>query len=109
MSNAPKDARPPLKDIRHTFQTNTSLNEKIKAHTRRPSILRRIAHEDRSGRVSQPEFEKALVAFGYRLSGKFISVIFGHNETNSSKLIVPLPSRSNIRIINLTVRGWKDV
>ncbi|CAI7577782.1 unnamed protein product [Penicillium glandicola] len=33
--------------------------------------------EDRSGRISQPEFEKALVAFGYRLSGKFISVIFG--------------------------------
>lgn len=32
--------------------------------------------EDRSGRISRPEFEKALVAFGYRLSTKFITVMF---------------------------------
>ncbi|KAJ5154532.1 Calcium-binding EF-hand [Penicillium coprophilum] len=42
--------------------------------------------EDRSGRVSQPEFEKALVAFGYRLSGKFISVIFGVFEGKGKQM-----------------------
>ncbi|EKV19263.1 Calcium binding modulator protein (Alg2), putative [Penicillium digitatum PHI26] len=42
--------------------------------------------EDRSGRVSQPEFEKALVAFGYRLSGKFISVIFGVFEGKAKQM-----------------------
>ncbi|KAJ5816434.1 hypothetical protein N7447_008667 [Penicillium robsamsonii] len=42
--------------------------------------------EDRSGRVSQPEFEKALVAFGYRLSGKFISTIFGVFEAKGKQM-----------------------
>ncbi|KOS36193.1 hypothetical protein ACN38_g13086, partial [Penicillium nordicum] len=42
--------------------------------------------EDRSGRVSQPEFEKALVAFGYRLSGKFISIIFGVFESKGKQM-----------------------
>jgi Ca2+-binding EF-hand superfamily protein len=32
--------------------------------------------EDRSGRISLVEFEKALVAFGYRLSPQFVSVLF---------------------------------
>ena len=32
--------------------------------------------EDRSGRISLREFEKALVAFGYRLSQPFVSVLF---------------------------------
>lgn len=32
--------------------------------------------EDRSGRISLPEFEKALAAFGYRLSPSFVSVLF---------------------------------
>jgi Ca2+-binding EF-hand superfamily protein len=32
--------------------------------------------EDRSGRISLREFEKALVAFGYRLSQPFVTVLF---------------------------------
>lgn len=36
--------------------------------------------EDRSGRISYEEFEKALVAFGYRLSPAFIRVLFGAFE-----------------------------
>lgn len=32
--------------------------------------------EDSSGRISRHEFEKALVAFGYRLSSSFVSVLF---------------------------------
>lgn len=32
--------------------------------------------EDRSGRISLDEFEKALVAFGYRLSPAFVRVLF---------------------------------
>ncbi|CAG8894001.1 unnamed protein product [Penicillium nalgiovense] len=42
--------------------------------------------EDRSGRVSRPEFEKALVAFGYRLSGKFVSVLFGVFEGKAKQM-----------------------
>ncbi|KAJ5124244.1 uncharacterized protein N7515_008069 [Penicillium bovifimosum] len=42
--------------------------------------------EDRSGRISQPEFEKALVAFGYRLSGKFVSTMFGVFEAKGRKM-----------------------
>ncbi|CDM31942.1 hypothetical protein DTO013E5_1828 [Penicillium roqueforti] len=42
--------------------------------------------EDRSGRISQREFENALVAFGYRLSGKFISVIFGVFEAKAKQM-----------------------
>ena len=32
--------------------------------------------EDRSGRVSQDEFSKALTAFGYRLSPKFVANLY---------------------------------
>ncbi|KAJ5455078.1 hypothetical protein N7475_010199 [Penicillium sp. IBT 31633x] len=42
--------------------------------------------EDRSGRISQPEFEKALVAFGYRLSAKFISILFGVFEAKGKQI-----------------------
>ena len=42
--------------------------------------------EDRSGRISMPEFEKALVAFGYRLSPKFIGVIFGVFEAKGKQM-----------------------
>ncbi|KAJ5998654.1 hypothetical protein N7451_006464 [Penicillium sp. IBT 35674x] len=42
--------------------------------------------EDRSGRISLPEFEKALVAFGYRLSPKFISVLFSIFESKTRQL-----------------------
>lgn len=36
--------------------------------------------EDRSGRISLREFEKALVAFGYRLSQPFVTVLFATFE-----------------------------
>ncbi|CAG8083348.1 unnamed protein product [Penicillium olsonii] len=42
--------------------------------------------EDRSGRISKPEFENALVAFGYRLSPKFIGVIFGVFEAKGKQM-----------------------
>lgn len=42
--------------------------------------------EDRSGRISMPEFENALVAFGYRLSPKFIGVIFGVFEAKGKQM-----------------------
>ncbi|EAS28909.3 EF hand domain-containing protein [Coccidioides immitis RS] len=32
--------------------------------------------EDRSGRISLPEFSKALVAFGYRLSQSFVNLLY---------------------------------
>lgn len=32
---------------------------------------------DRSGSISLREFEDALVAFGYRLSGNFVQLLFG--------------------------------
>ncbi|KAJ6157736.1 EF-hand [Penicillium chermesinum] len=42
--------------------------------------------EDRSGRISLPEFEKALVAFGYRLSQPFVSVLFKTFESKTRQL-----------------------
>ena len=42
--------------------------------------------EDGSGRISMPEFEKALIAFGYRLSPKFIGVIFGVFEGKAKQM-----------------------
>ncbi|CAG8229596.1 unnamed protein product [Penicillium salamii] len=42
--------------------------------------------EDRSGRISKAEFENALVAFGYRLSPKFIGVIFGVFEAKGKQM-----------------------
>lgn len=36
--------------------------------------------EDRSGRISLDEFEKALIAFGYRLSRTFVRVLFATFE-----------------------------
>lgn len=41
---------------------------------------------DRSGRISRPEFEDALVAFGYRLSPKFIALIFGVFEAKGKQM-----------------------
>lgn len=37
--------------------------------------------EDRSGRISLQEFEKSLVAFGYRLSQPFVTVLFATFES----------------------------
>ncbi|KAJ6031162.1 hypothetical protein N7540_001894 [Penicillium herquei] len=45
--------------------------------------------EDRSGRISLQEFEKALVAFGYRLSPQFISVLFSIFESKTRQLAAP--------------------
>ncbi|KAJ5711650.1 hypothetical protein N7488_005806 [Penicillium malachiteum] len=45
--------------------------------------------EDRSGRISLQEFEKALVAFGYRLSPQFISVLFTIFESKTRQLAAP--------------------
>lgn len=42
--------------------------------------------EDRSGRISLTEFENALVAFGYRLSPKFVAVIFGVFESKTKQM-----------------------
>lgn len=42
--------------------------------------------EDRSGRISLPEFEKALVAFGYRLSAPFVSVLFTTFESKARQM-----------------------
>lgn len=54
--------------------------------------------EDRSGRISLPEFEKALVAFGYRLSPKFVSVLFTAFESKTRQLNAPprSPSRNGM-------------
>ena len=45
--------------------------------------------EDRSGRISLPEFEKALVAFGYRLSAPFVSVLFTTFESKARQMSGP--------------------
>ncbi|KAJ5769319.1 EF-hand [Penicillium odoratum] len=45
--------------------------------------------EDHSGRISLSEFENALVAFGYRLSPKFISVLFSIFESKTRQLNAP--------------------
>ncbi|KAJ5153335.1 uncharacterized protein N7482_009813 [Penicillium canariense] len=45
--------------------------------------------EDRSGRISLQEFEKALVAFGYRLSPKFVSVLFTAFESKTRQIHAP--------------------
>ncbi|KAJ6111762.1 hypothetical protein N7523_007823 [Penicillium sp. IBT 18751x] len=42
--------------------------------------------EDRSGRISLPEFEKALVAFGYRLSPQFVSLLFKVYESKTKQV-----------------------
>lgn len=42
--------------------------------------------EDRSGRISLQEFENALVAFGYRLSPQFVSVLFTIFESKTRQL-----------------------
>ncbi|EAW09447.1 EF-hand domain-containing protein [Aspergillus clavatus NRRL 1] len=42
--------------------------------------------EDRSGRISLQEFEKALVAFGYRLSQPFVSVLFTTFESKGRQM-----------------------
>ncbi|KAJ5111330.1 hypothetical protein N7532_001865 [Penicillium argentinense] len=44
---------------------------------------------DRSGRISLQEFENALVAFGYRLSPKFVSVLFSTFESKARQLNAP--------------------
>jgi len=44
--------------------------------------------EDRSGRVSLEEFEKALVAFGYRLSRTFTRVLFATFENKGRRRAV---------------------
>ncbi|OKL56894.1 hypothetical protein UA08_08044 [Talaromyces atroroseus] len=44
--------------------------------------------EDRSGRISFDEFEKALVAFGYRLSRTFIRVLFTAFESKGRRRAV---------------------
>lgn len=41
--------------------------------------------EDRSGRISLHEFEKALIAFGYRLSLPFVSVLFATFESKGRR------------------------
>jgi Ca2+-binding EF-hand superfamily protein len=41
--------------------------------------------EDRSGRISLDEFEKALVAFGYRLSRAFVRVLFSTFESKGRR------------------------
>ncbi|KAJ5692545.1 hypothetical protein N7462_001968 [Penicillium macrosclerotiorum] len=46
--------------------------------------------EDRSGRISLQEFEKALVAFGYRLSETFVTVLFRAFESKTRQM-VPSP------------------
>jgi Ca2+-binding EF-hand superfamily protein len=42
--------------------------------------------EDRSGRISLYEFEKALIAFGYRLSPQFVSVVFTTFESKGRQM-----------------------
>lgn len=42
--------------------------------------------EDRSGRISLQEFEKALVAFGYRLSQPFVTVLFTTFESKKQQI-----------------------
>lgn len=54
--------------------------------------------EDRSGRISRPEFEKALLAFGYRLSPQFVSVLFTAFESKTRQMTAPpkSPSRNGM-------------
>lgn len=53
--------------------------------------------EDRSGRISLHEFEKALVAFGYRLSPPFVSVLFTTFESKTRQLHAsPNPYRNGM-------------
>lgn len=42
--------------------------------------------EDRSGRINLYEFEKSLVAFGYRLSPPFVSVLFTTFESKGRQM-----------------------
>ncbi|EAL92723.2 hypothetical protein KXV81_000349 [Aspergillus fumigatus] len=42
--------------------------------------------EDRSGRISLQEFEKALVAFGYRLSQPFVTVLYTTFESKKQQI-----------------------
>jgi Ca2+-binding EF-hand superfamily protein len=48
--------------------------------------------EDRSGRISLQEFENALVAFGYRLTTKFVSVLFTAFESKTRQVNAPSKS-----------------
>ncbi|OQD77190.1 hypothetical protein PENDEC_c003G01837 [Penicillium decumbens] len=55
--------------------------------------------EDRSGRISLQEFEKALVAFGYRLSPQFVSVLFTAFESKTRQMTAansPVAGRSGM-------------
>lgn len=45
--------------------------------------------EDRSGRISLKEFENALVAFGYRLTTKFVTVLFRAFESKAKQVNGP--------------------
>ncbi|KAJ5624178.1 EF-hand [Penicillium lagena] len=45
--------------------------------------------DDRSGRINLREFENALVAFGYRLSPQFISVLFKAFESKTRQIGPP--------------------
>lgn len=45
--------------------------------------------EDRSGRISLDEFEKALVAFGYRLSRTFVRVLYNTFESKGRRRAGP--------------------
>ncbi|KAH8694023.1 hypothetical protein BGW36DRAFT_399205 [Talaromyces proteolyticus] len=47
--------------------------------------------EDRSGRISLEEFEKALTAFGYRLSRTFVRVMFSTYESKGRRRAVVAP------------------
>lgn len=44
---------------------------------------------DRSGRISLPEFERALVSFGYRLSPSFVTVLFATYESKGREMNGP--------------------
>jgi len=48
--------------------------------------------EDRSGRISLHEFEKALVAFGYRLSKPFVTILYSTFESKGRKRPSPGPA-----------------
>lgn len=50
--------------------------------------------EDRSGRISLYEFEKALIAFGYRLSPPFVSVLFTTFESKGRQMNGQGPARA---------------
>ncbi|KAF7712053.1 EF-hand domain-containing protein [Penicillium ucsense] len=51
--------------------------------------------EDRSGRISLKEFENALVAFGYRLTTKFVSVLFRAFESKAKQVNGPARGAPN--------------